>query len=116
MRRALLQLHWCGVNPVRRSRYVIAVLVLAATASCSRETGERQKIAAEQLQCPPPATEEFSPWGENGLEHICKLKHGPFVTFEQGHVRLRGQYANGKEAGTWRWYGNDGKVEREETY
>lgn len=95
-----------------------AVLLLLSVLSCgcSHDDAAKQSYFAEKLACPPPAVDEFDPWGQQGSEHVCKITHGPFVAFEQGHVVIRGQYDNGKEAGVWRWYGADGIVEKEIDY
>lgn len=92
---------------------VIAVLMLSG---CTKDDVARQAFFDEKLSCPPPAVSEFNNWGQSGSEHVCKIKHGPFVAFENGHVQIRGQFDNGKEAGVWRWYGPDGKVDKEIDY
>lgn len=84
--------------------------------SCSKDDSAKQAFFREKLACQTPAIEQFEPWGQSGSQHVCEFKHGPFVAFENGHVRIRGQYLNGKEAGTWRWYGTDGKVVKEIDY
>jgi hypothetical protein len=84
--------------------------------SCSKDDPVKQAFFDEKISCPSPAVDEFNGWGQSGSEHICKIKHGPFVAFEGGYVRIRGQYENGKEVGIWRWYGADGKVMKEINY
>lgn len=95
-------------------RYLMLVpLFLGA---CARNDPAKDAYFAENLNCPPPAIGEFDPWGQSGSEHVCKIRHGPFVAFEAGHVNIRGQYDNGEKVGVWRWYGADGKVEKEIDY
>lgn len=96
---------WCAC--------LVVVLQLGA---CAKETPAQRAFFKESLSCPPPSQAEFTPWGKTGSEHVCKIKHGPFVAFENGYVHVRGQYDQGKESGVWRWYGADGKVEREIDY
>jgi len=93
---------------------LIAMTILAY--GCSHDDAARQSFFAEKLACPPPSVAEFDPWGQQGSEHVCKIKHGPFVAFESDHVKLRGQYDNGVEVGIWRWYDAAGKVEKEVDY
>ena len=60
--------------------------------------------------------EQFEPWGQSGSQHSCKIADGPFVAFEWGHVRIRGQFKYGQRTGIWRWYKPDGTVEKELDY
>jgi hypothetical protein len=83
---------------------------------CTKETPEQRAYFNESLSCPPPAQSEFAGWGKSGSEHVCKIRHGPFVAFENGYVHIRGQYDQGKETGVWRWYSANGKVEKEINY
>jgi antitoxin component YwqK of YwqJK toxin-antitoxin module len=76
---------------------------------CSNEK-ESSNFFNEKLTCPSPAMDEFQPWGKSGTQHICKIKHGPFIAWENGYVHVRGQYDNGKETGVWYWYDKNGSV------
>ena len=97
----------------RRAVCLVAVLMLNG---CMRDDAAKQAFMDEKLVCPPPAVEQFEPWGKSGMQHVCKIKHGPFVAYESGRVQIRGQFDNGKEVGVWRWYGPDGKIEKEIDY
>lgn len=99
-----------------RYSVLASILVGSLLGACSKNDSASNELFNENLNCPAPGQEEFVGWGESGTEHVCKIKHGPFVAFENGHVKVRGQYDMGKEVGTWRWYGADGKVEREINY
>ena len=92
---------------------LLSCLLLVA---CSKGNIAKREFLAEKLLCPPPAKESFEPWGESGSQHVCEIKHGPFVVFESGRIQLRGQFENGKEVGVWRWYDADGKVAKEISY
>jgi hypothetical protein len=85
-------------------------------AGCGKIDAARQAFFDEKISCPSPAVSEFAPWGQSGSEHVCNVRHGPFTTFENGHVQIRGQYDQGRESGVWRWYGADGKVVKEIDY
>ena len=100
----------------RASVIILAIVWSFSSLGCTNDNAAKQSFFGEKLDCPPPAIAEFGSWGQHGSQHVCKITHGPFVAFEEGHVRLRGQYDNGREVGTWRWYGTDGKVEIEVTY
>ena len=99
---------------MRHILYGIAALHLLI--GCSNNDAAQKAFLDEKLACPPPAVEQFEPWGQSGSAHICKIRNGPFVAYENGYVHVRGQYANGKETGIWRWYGADGKVEKQIDY
>ncbi len=83
---------------------------------CSNEQSINDKFFNETLSCPNPALGEFEGWGKSGTIHICKIKHGPFVGWENGYVQLRGQYENGKEVGEWFWYDASGTVVKKVDY
>lgn len=96
--------------------FYIWLLSIVMVSGCARDDAARQAFLGEKLACSAPATDQFENWGRSGTQHICKIKQGPFVAFEDGHVQIRGQYDNGKEIGIWRWYGADGKVQKEVDY
>jgi hypothetical protein len=87
-----------------------------ALVGCSKASKGSQVYFNEHLPCPRPAVEQFEPWGQSGSQHSCKIAQGPFVAFESGHVRIRGQFANGEKTGLWRWYKADGSIEKEIDY
>ena len=83
---------------------------------CSNEQSATNEFFNEKLSCPSPAVAEFEAWGKSGSQQICKIKHGPFVTWEGGYVHVRGQYENSKEVGVWYWYNASGEVEKQIDY
>jgi hypothetical protein len=101
------------LKPIAISFLIVPIFLCACT---EKDSPERAAFFAENLNCPPPAVEQFAPWGQSGSEHVCKINHGPFVAFEWGYVKIRGQYDNGKQVGVWRYYDKDGKVEKEIDY
>jgi len=94
------------MNLLKAYSLAISLVVLG----CSNQQSARDKFFNETLSCPSPALGEFEGWGESGSIHICKIKHGPFVAWENGYVHIRGQYENGKEVGEWLWYDASGTV------
>lgn len=93
-----------------------SLLVCFSLLGCSDEKNKVDSFFAEELTCPPPAVAEFQVWGKSGTQHVCKIKHGPFVAWEGGYVHVRGQFDNGKEAGVWYWYDKNGRVEKKIDY
>jgi len=100
------------VNLLKAQSLTICLLVLG----CSNEQNTADKFFDEKLACPSPALGEFEGWGKSGTIHICKIRHGPFVAWENGYVHLRGQYENGKEVGEWLWYDASGTVVKKVDY
>jgi len=100
------------------AKQIVYVVFTAAIflSGCNVDQKAKGKFFSEKLACPTPAVDEFQPWGRSGVQHICKIKHGAFVAWENGYVHIRGQYENGKEVGLWRWYDSNGKVVREMNY
>lgn len=94
----------------------VAVLGMLLLGGCGKDDAASEAFLEEKIACPSPAVDEFAPWSQSGSEHVCKIKHGPFIAFESGRVQIRGQYDQGKESGVWRWYGADGKVVKEIDY
>jgi hypothetical protein len=76
-----------------RAIWILAVLLLGG---CSKDDPAKKAFFHEGLSCPAPSEEEFAAWGESGTAHICKIKHGAFVAFENGYIHIRGQYDQGK--------------------
>ncbi|MCI1278361.1 MAG: hypothetical protein LKG23_05180 [Nitrospira sp.] len=83
---------------------------------CSNGQNTADKFFTEKLSCPSPAVAQFESWGKSGTQHICKIKHGPFVAWGNGYVHIRGQYENGKEVGEWLWYDANGAVVKKIDY
>lgn len=44
------------------------------------------------------------------------ILNGSYVEYENGKVKLKGSYINGKETSTWTVYGKDGQVEQSIKY
>jgi len=84
--------------------------------SDDKPSGAYKEFLEEKIVCPSPAVAEFQAWGKSGTQHICKIKHGPFVAWENGYVHIRGQYENGKEVGVWLWYDAGGNVVKKIDY
>lgn len=92
------------------------LLVALSLFGCSDKKSNADSFFAEELACPSPAVAEFQAWGKSGTQHVCKIKHGPFVAWEGGYVHVRGQYENGKKTGVWYWYDKNGNVEKKIEY
>jgi len=101
-----------AVTPLRVNSLIVCFSLLG----CSNESEDFNNLFNEKLNCPAPAVAEFQAWGKSGTQHVCKIKHGPFVAWEGGYVHVRGQYENGKEAGVWSWYDKNGSVVKKIDY
>lgn len=106
-------------NNLNYTARIIVRLSLVACLSllgCSDGKGNANSFFNEKLACPSPAVAEFEPWGRSGSQQVCKIKHGPFVAWEDNYIHVRGQFENGKEAGVWYWYDKNGNVEEKIDY
>jgi hypothetical protein len=92
------------------------VLILAIVAYLAACDGDEAVVISEDIVCPPPSVLQIEPWGKSGAQQICKIKHGPFIAWEDGYIHLRGNYENGEKSGTWKWYDRTGIVVKEINY
>lgn len=97
-------------------RRFVLVASCAALSACSNESADPVDLSHEKIECSSPAEAEYGAWSKSGSYQACKIKHGPFVAWEDGYVHVRGGYDMGKEAGVWRWYDRKGDVVREIDY
>ena len=98
-------------------KYPLIFLLAFGSAACTKSGNENyEALATRKLTCPEGSASEYSGWGPNGMQDVCKLKHGPFNAAEGGRIVLEGEYKMGKPSGTWKWYDKSGKVEKMETY
>lgn len=95
------------------SRGLIPALAVCLAACGSNDAKE---IFSEDIGCPSPSVAQIEPWGKSGSQQICKIKHGPFVAWEDGYIHLRGSYRNGEKDGVWKWYDRAGSVVKEIDY
>jgi hypothetical protein len=93
-----------------------AGLAITILSGCRDRDDGTVAFTNEKLSCPAPAMSEFQPWGRSGMQHVCKITHGQFVAFEDGYVKVGGQYDNGKEVGTWYWYDSAGRIVKQIDY
>ena len=94
----------------------LSTVLSTSLQGCSSHDKAREAFFAEKTSCPTPATDQFEPWGQSGSAHVCIIKHGPFVAYENGFVNIRGQYNMGKESGVWVWYDRKGNVLKRTDY
>lgn len=100
----------------RKYLYCVAAFTSLFLSACSNEEEVKHEFFNEKILCPSPAIDEYQPWGKSGLQHICKIKHGQFIAWEEGYVHIRGQYDYGKEVGLWLWYDSSGNVTKKIDY
>lgn len=98
------------------------IFALCFIGGCSRFPRDRESnqdyeaVKKIPIECEAPAQAEMRPWGKVGQSYGCYIRTGQFVAAEDGYVRLRGQFNEGKEAGIWRWYDKQGNVIKEVDY
>ena len=98
-------------------RIVLLIMLLFFAACSESDTSNYDALKTRAPHdCPDGAALEYQPWGRNGLMAICKLKHGPFIAAENGHVVLQGENRMGQPSGNWTWFDKSGKVERTEKH
>jgi hypothetical protein len=93
------------------SRYLAFIaLVLYFLLGCDTKNPDFKVVQEHKnFMCPPPGLEEFVDWGKSGQARRCVIKNGSFVASEGGQL-ISGQYKDGSQIGTWRWYNKEGKV------
>ena len=96
--------------------YCATAFTTLLLSACSNEVDVEHAFYKEKISCPSPAVDEYQSWGKSGVQHICKIKHGQFVAWEDGYVHIRGQYEYGKEVGLWLWYDASGNVTKKIDY
>ncbi|WP_146033454.1 hypothetical protein [Stenotrophomonas sp. VV52] len=65
----------------------------------------------EEISCPTPAVKMLRPWS-NGNSIGCYVKHGTFYYVEGSYLHIQAKYVDGREAGIWTVYEEDGRVHR----
>ena len=72
-----------------------------------------------KLNCPEGSQVQIDRWGgmgENGWLKACFKKHGTFTAWNGEVRRVEGEYVDGKENGTWKYWNQEGKLVRRITY
>ncbi|MCF6260342.1 MAG: hypothetical protein L3J98_09325 [Gammaproteobacteria bacterium] len=67
----------------------------------------------EKIICPEGAIAEVDLWGKNGASRSCKMKHGTFIGWENGHKIYQAQYEFGKLTGKAFWFDESGNIIKE---
>ena len=67
--------------------------------------------------CPPGTEVTTRGWSEAGYMRYCEpKKDGPWEAWSEGYRHIQGEYKNGKEHGTWRWFNQDGTIQKTVIY
>lgn len=93
-----------------------AIFIAVAAVSCAQSDNLAVLNQFEGFSCPAPGTRKFEEWGRSGAALTCEIRHGSFVTAENGKLALSGQYEDGRKVGVWRWYDDQGNVVKELDY
>ncbi len=95
---------------------LIFILTLFS-AGCNSNEGkgaaQRSILSEERIACPEGAIAEVDPWGKNGVSKSCKMKHGAFIGWENGHKIYQAQYKFGKLVGKAFWFDEAGNIIKE---
>lgn len=60
---------------------------------------------------------EFSVTGNHQVVEVKQIKHGPyFYYYEDGKIKISGQYKDDKKHGIWKYYDESGQVIKQEEY
>jgi len=67
-------------------------------------------MQSSAFTCPQGTESTNRAWSKAGHARYCEpLRNGKWEAWSEGHRQVEGEYKNGKESGTWRWYGADGR-------
>lgn len=101
-------------------RRLLAIASLGLLVSgCGESISQPQAMLKETLSCPEGSSAEIERWGpvgENGWLQACKMKHGTFTAWHGEHKVVEGEYVNGREQGTWRYWSDNGALTKEIAY
>lgn len=69
------------------------------------------------LECSPGTEVTTRGWSEAGYLRYCEpKKNGPWEAWSNGYRQVQGEYRDGKEHGTWRWFNRDGSIQSTVVY
>ena len=95
---------------------IVAVMFIAAPYVFSWLVSNSQEkswvaMSQDQLVCPENTEITTRGWSEAGYSRYCEPNmSGPWEAWADGHLRVQGNYLNGEQTGTWRWFNEDGDV------
>ena len=72
-------------------------------------------VSKVKLQCDDNAVQAIERWSEAGYSVSCRhngVKHGSWEAWEDGRLRIKGNYNNDHNDGTWLIYSDDGRLYR----
>ncbi len=72
-------------------------------------------LQQETISCPAPSIEMPRAW-DGGSSVGCYIQHGPFFAVEDSYLWFKGQYLNGKHAGSWTYYDKAGRIQKTVKY
>ena len=68
-------------------------------------------MESRSFSCPPGTEVTTRGWSKNGYMRYCEAtRNGQWEAWSEGYLHVQGQYASGKEHGTWRWFNRDGSL------
>ncbi len=105
------------LSHVFRSCVILIFAVLVT--SCGERAKQSEAMKNLKLNCPEGSQVEIDRWGgmgENGWLKACFKKHGKFTAWNGEVKRVEGEYVDGKENGTWKYWNQEGKLVKRITY
>ena len=72
-------------------------------------------VSKIKLLCAANAVQAIERWSEAGYSVSCRhndIKQGPWEAWENSRLRIKGNYNNDHENGTWLIYSDDGRLYR----
>jgi len=79
-------------------------------------SSENSALFKEKIICLEGASAEVDLWGKNGQSRSCKMKHGVFTGWEDGHKIYEAHYEFGKLVGKAYWFDKAGNITKEINY
>lgn len=101
---------------------VLIVLYFVITFLVSWQYSRSQSdtwVAMEKnaLACSPETEATTRGCSEAGYLRYCEpKKNGPWEAWANGYRQVQGEYRDGKEHGTWRWFNRDGSIQTTVVY
>lgn len=98
-------------------KYLWALLLVLLATGCDNDIKpdktQNSALFEEKITCLEGAVAEVDSWGKNGLSRSCKMKHGDFIGWENGHKIYEAHYEFGKLVGKAYWFDEAGNIIKE---
>jgi hypothetical protein len=90
----------------------VGISVLIPWLYSRNQTETWASMERSTFECPAGTDVTTRGWSEAGYLRYCEpKKNGPWEAWSSGYRQVQGEYRNGKEHGTWRWFNRDGSIQ-----